>query len=554
LLLSERGNFHIRSLEEAPTSLKPGFTRLSFTPKQSKYAFLRKIAVQRYGSGGTSQALSMALRSSLYSAKTQTSWHTRERHDSTNIRSKTALTLTDYLLSLRANIKLDPVRQHEYIDTAAHWKNLWQQSQVELHHLQGKNAALTKENKALQSNGAKGRKRKANEDLITFRRMTRSQDLPAETQTDTLIHDIGDVEELTDSEVVLYHIFVVDEAFKQEPINEEGIAAHLFEAAHKLYEMLDAICLQLSTNPPPTSKTHGMNDEAGDTKELADLRAFERVYGLILRYLAALEATQDSTFGPVVHKCVLIFQRLLDWITIVSKGGQVTTDSRCETIRTAAAHALPKVARNRLNTILAKALLDLTSFLTPNCGLHFQIFEGFTFVVVQRSGSLLYTLTFGHDRSSNIEQEIEDDQYTFAKNTTSETDDAKIASTEVKYVFKVLKMIMTLAPQFYQARSSSVAERTRSDSVGPKRSSPSKLPLDAKQKLQVTLLKCIWDEKRSGVDVADCLSMPVLTGPLPTLPKGYTQPKSQSWFTGELWKLIGWDILGRQEICLQPRN
>jgi hypothetical protein len=420
-----------------------------------------------------------------------------------------------------------------------HWKALWKQSQVEIHHLQGKLAALTKENKTLQANQTRGRKRKAKEELNPFRRMTRSQELLI--QVDPLMA----TDDLKQSEVVMYHIFAVDEAFKKQPVDERCIAAHLFGAAHELDEMLGAICLYLSKDPPSLSLSHGLNDEAGDTKGLEDLRAFERAYGLILGYLASSNEAQELALVPVVHKCVVIFQQFLTWVASISKSGQIRIESRSETGKLMESQTMSKFASGRLNTILTKALLDLIGFLSPKSRLHFQIFEGITFLVLQRSGSLLYSLNFGHDRGPSLEQEIEDDQATFAVGDIRDTDAAKSASLEAKYLFKVLKKVMTLAPQFYCAQSSTVTGRTRSGSLGAKRFPPSKLPLDAKRKLQETLLTCIWNEKRGHADITECLTVPVLNGPLPALSKGYTLAKSQSWFTAELWKLIGWEILGR---------
>jgi len=70
-----------------------------------------------------------------------------------------------------------------------------------------------------------------------------------------------------------------------------------------------------------------------------------------------------------------------------------------------------------------------------------------------------------------------------------------------------------------------------------------KMPLHAKEKLTHTLLKGIWNE--NGEFCAERISKPALVGPVPAVPKTANENR-RFWFAEELWKMIGWEILGSE--------
>ncbi|KAK1057698.1 hypothetical protein LTR33_013574 [Friedmanniomyces endolithicus] len=74
------------------------------------------------------------------------------------------------------------------------------------------------------------------------------------------------------------------------------------------------------------------------------------------------------------------------------------------------------------------------------------------------------------------------------------------------------------------------------------------LALHAKDRLQRTLMNCIFGAE--GLDeedpFMDCLRMPSVTGQLHVPMPKVKDVEVQDWFKGEVWRLLGWEILSKE--------
>jgi hypothetical protein len=460
------------------------------------------------------------------------------------------LRFTEYLLRLRQAIQTSPRSSTvysitEHLNGAVYWKDLFQQSQFEIHELQIKISALTKES-IDQASDSPTQKRKAHVEPTLSRRATKRLTNPIKVDpqlASTAVLEVSEIATTGKCDMILYHLFAIQKVLEMPTLDENCVAAHLIQVTHELGKHLNSICKDILLQPPSRLEMAEAREISEEMSVFADLRAFERAFGLVLYYVTQLPRSQQNTksFGTVVYKCVGVFNQILENITAICR--KVMLPDAFASRRT---DLLSPRVRDRCLSLLTKVFLDLIRFWNASSPLHFQLFEGVAFVVIERCGTLLYTLTFGHERTSNLEAEIEADQKALNSDDEAQNETVKNASTEAKYLFMLLKRIMAIAPKFCGARSSDgngISKATPTTSI---RLAMARLPLDAKRRLQETLIQCIWNEKKDYSDITDCLSKPVLHAPLPTLPKGHAATlENQSWFILEMWKLIGWDVLGR---------
>jgi hypothetical protein len=208
---------------------------------------------------------------------------------------------------------------------------------------------------------------------------------------------------------------------------------------------------------------------------------------------------------------------------------------------------------------LSNLFLELLTCLSPTCPAHLNLFEAIAFVVIDRSAELLYNIEFGHARAASISDELKMDESTIgatppaSPSRQSQNQEIGLACEEAKYIFPVLKRIIAMAQLFYQSPEEA-SKRNPTKPAGASRSkttgqnynpkTAAKLSIHVREKLQRTLIDCIWDEHDEGNEFEDSLRKPIFHGPLPQLPKGCNE--GPSWFKGEMWKLLGWEELGKE--------
>jgi hypothetical protein len=222
---------------------------------------------------------------------------------------------------------------------------------------------------------------------------------------------------------------------------------------------------------------------------------------------------------------------------------------------------------------LTSLALALLSTLTPmHDGPHSAFFEGFLYLLLDRIGKKLSLFTFKHAPCATIPEEI-----LLGHQEEVEVDCATLKAThlEVQFFVQLMERAMSLAPAFLGSQSS-IATTNRPGSARPSSARPGtasratsksavakpSLSLTAKEKLQHTLIRCMLGEfpktARTGDsstgdeedapnnEFVDVLRKPVRIGQVPPPPK-VDDLDLPNWFRGEIWRLVGWDLLSRED-------
>lgn len=258
------------------------------------------------------------------------------------------------------------------------------------------------------------------------------------------------------------------------------------------------------------------------------VRAIGRVCGIILQNLIFLSDC------PKIQGQKIVVANLADFVDDILK--MITAHSkRC--VETQAGIAKKAKGQEKLLSTLVRMILDVLNLLETGNDYHFEIFEAITWLVMDRAGTLIYMLSQGHEYCNSIEEEIE--QGLRAIDSAASITIKDTADIETKYLFHLLKRIKQIAPYHYKARAEPPS--TKRGSIVPKQGTL-KLSVDAKNKLQHTLVNSIWDEKLDPC--ADIITSPNMKQLSLALPKGYIEKKS-SWFISEMWSMFGWEMLGK---------
>jgi hypothetical protein len=212
---------------------------------------------------------------------------------------------------------------------------------------------------------------------------------------------------------------------------------------------------------------------------------------------------------------------------------------------------------------LARSICVVLTELTPTRdGPHVALFEGILFCLLERTGDCLYRLTFSQKRSPTIEENI-----TTMPLSAVET---KAVRIEVKMLAEILERAMKLAPSFLGSLSAlavvSTAKRpgrAATNKAFTSKTPPSKgqLAIAAKEKLQATLIHCMYggeikdafeqtddsdatEDEESNNRFLERLRKPIAPGHVPQPPR-IDDGDIPQWFTEQVWRMVGWDILTR---------
>jgi hypothetical protein len=273
-------------------------------------------------------------------------------------------------------------------------------------------------------------------------------------------------------------------------------------------------------------------DQNPTNEIFSTLRSIVRVSDIVIRNLASLsqEVLRSRGISAIVAKIADYVDDILMAITAHSRKG---LEAQSDTVL-----KKTKTAHDKLLSTLMRLVLEILNSLGMGCEHHFDLFEGIVWLVFQRAGCLIYTLTHGHERCASIEAEIEQDQRANEAETPSEA--VKIAEVEAKYIFQLMKRIKQVAPYHYKSRvEHNTSKRT---AIIPK-SGTAKLTLDAKMKLQHTLVDSIYGGRFDAC--ADVICKPILKPAAFVWPKSSSSDQKHSWFVKEVWNMYAWEILGK---------
>jgi hypothetical protein len=204
---------------------------------------------------------------------------------------------------------------------------------------------------------------------------------------------------------------------------------------------------------------------------------------------------------------------------------------------------------------LAGLLSGITKQLDHKQDPHKDIFEGFLFCILSKLGNRIYTINFQRPRAVNIMEELESASSLYEEDTKAAS--SPIVSTSVRqaqleapYLLHLLKQSLALTPLFLNPPASTSTSKNTKARTNPKSGSVTKatLGLAAKERLQATLVSTIFGSESADEDsdlFVECLRMPMVGGGNVTVPR-VKEAEVGEWFQGEAWRLLGWEVLGKE--------
>lgn len=290
------------------------------------------------------------------------------------------------------------------------------------------------------------------------------------------------------------------------------------------------------------------------------IRASARAFTSLLVGLARLsEHRQTQLAGIVVYECVKMFRTILDGITesALATAKLNTQVAGAVSSSAAAGKSRAKAIKHVQDTTsraIAQFLNAVISYLDVGDLLHKQLFEGFMFVLLERIGKRLYVCTFDRERSATIEGDISPPENLGSASAGPGKElEQSALRLEIPNLISMLEKAISHAPHHMHDHSEAVSKPAKGGSqsskpnLGPRRPiTGAKVALNrhAKERLQQTLINGMFggDDKD---DFLDCLRMPPRLAALPSHPKVEEKDVAE-WFKQEVWRLVGWDILGRE--------
>jgi hypothetical protein len=321
-------------------------------------------------------------------------------------------------------------------------------------------------------------------------------------------------------QLIAYHLFNSKKLLKSRSLNVAGLSTHVLAMINQLGEVFEVLSSHLNRWHSKETNDATIVDPKEDTK------SFINSFALALDILTEIPLCHkdDVDLGGVLYGCTMLYLKILNALSYVSLHGNLaSTDTPTASSKSST------TPRNGLLISLKNLAIDLLRYLDLQSPIHFRIFEGFEYLIIERTGDLIYQTSFNHPRTGSIDLEIEADQATFGSQDQNAY--TKATTKEAKQILPILKEILILAPQFYSIHST---ERKLY-------LSRSSLSRDEKRRLQETLVRCVWNEDR-GSKIMKPLLGPVSSTKASTEGVGKKVDKEGS-FVEEVWKLIGWEVL-----------
>jgi hypothetical protein len=280
-----------------------------------------------------------------------------------------------------------------------------------------------------------------------------------------------------------------------------------------------------------------------------------------LQKLVRLDSS-DSLKAQVTYALVRMYEKILTQFDTVSKvqaleestGSTSDPKTSTTTAKPKSKGGPPRVNIKDIPTLnaLASLLSGIIKQLDPKQDPHRDIFEGFLFCILSKLGNRIYTVNFQHPRAADIMKELEaaspsDEE---DRETTSNPVPTAVrqAQVEAPYLLHLLKQSLALTPSFLSPTPS--ASKSTKSKTNPKPGSITKatLGLAAKERLQATLVSAIFGSESIDEDsdfFMESLKMPAAGGGTFTVPR-VKEVEVGEWFQGELWRLLGWEVLGKE--------
>ncbi|KAK4565633.1 hypothetical protein LTR86_003481 [Recurvomyces mirabilis] len=492
------------------------------------------------------------------------------------------LSVQEYIRLLRQHIAkgrrenaISSVYQH--LDRSSYWRGQYECTKDALRASEGSSVDLQRDIEKLKSqlestkqsagsNGPKRRKKVVDEDVILVPRSpkrAKRDTSPARGSGTTEVNierdfDFTDVGEI--GNILMRSLFQMHAVLKGHAKVEPAVLAHhLIRTASALPQVMQqAVVVQFAS---AQSSLNVLKNT---------LNAAARATTMLIVGVTRLSNLADSieVHGRVIYGCVHMFADLLDLVATASvaemrKADQIDTVLALKERPTTSKGKTKTVPPKQVNpkdvpslNAIACFLCGILDLLDPKSDVHRQLFDGFAYCLLNKLGSRLYVCVFGRTRGLSIADEVAadaasdevEDQLTTKIVHTQNDEDVRQAKLEAPYLIHILSRLMAAAPSHLGSIVQSKKGKTRP--IALKNASKANLAMHAKEKLQRTLINCIFGTEGVSAEdpLMDCLKMPGVSGtakPL-SMPK-VKEVDVHEWFKEEMWRIVGWEILGQED-------
>ena len=343
------------------------------------------------------------------------------------------------------------------------------------------------------------------------------------------------------------------------------LKGHMFgvEAANLaacLNSAADALTVIINTMPVQSRSSIKARTEYDQPDHFHTVTAVARAFTTLLHALQRLSdfPQSDQLVGNAVFHCAKVLDSTLTTIELCATYEAKTRVAAQLAMKPSNKPQRPPVKTPSLSTNqalmnhLTNFLLAVLSHLDTTRSSHASLLEALVFHLLTRIGEILHLTTFSGPRNDSVDHEIRN----LPPSEEHMLDplvklDRTAMTIEAPYMIALLRKALAMLPPKMRRR----------------------LPegLDAKfylvpavlNKLQRTLVDCVFGSNTRGSDASeDVLRMPELRGlvddaadieNMATRNAGgveggfQDEERRADWFEGQLWGLLGWNILGREK-------
>lgn len=277
-------------------------------------------------------------------------------------------------------------------------------------------------------------------------------------------------------------------------------------------------CVQAASAVVQVIRQTVLNGNTRDDPKMI-FRASSRAVLSLTMGLNRLSHIQDGAAvqGHVIYAYVRMFAQLVDTASESVQSAVLASDNavRPETAtrKRGKSKMAPKQAAQvsdpgtrPARDMLATFVFDIVAQLDPKNEAHKALFEGYTYVVLKKLGSHLYTLAFGVPRAATVEGEIStvhgEDVAVRGEHIVKEGDgdksedsQAKAARLEAPFLLQLMKRIVAIAPEYLGTIMNT--KPAKSKKAGVRDGMKGALASTAMMRLQQTLIKCAFGAEES---------------------------------------------------------
>ncbi|RHZ70386.1 hypothetical protein CDV55_106746 [Aspergillus turcosus] len=479
----------------------------------------------------------------------------------------------DYVLQIRMNIKNakdcgSVYLEDRFFDSVSFWQHAYERSEAEQSRLMDRIYELEQRNEALlaklqsqnplsEENTQVSAKRKTNGNLNARKKAKTQVNLQSQApamalETSKLFEQPEYMEESTAS--FMRHFYALQRAIQRRPSRSTIVqsSANLCEVA--VHEVLTAV--HSRGNTARSSKKPVLQAKRPHLEQV--LRSVKCAFQLILQALEKLAETENDLQGKgqLAYHFIRLYQAIATALEqyCISKSGQIaasTGSSKASKNKQARKSKSAKACQGLENLTptpvdevasqISRLLGSIAISLDLTYAAHRTLFEGLLYVLLTRVGTLLGTFVF-QDLQIRPDLRVDQAKLPLPQGLQGvKLDDQSLRAMQMEAKHLVWPLERSLALLDDCASTSSTLEP---------QDPPETMAWVAKmkQQLQGTLLQALFGSDSSVFPHTLQQPETLDTHELERL-KNCTQIPEQSvpdWFTQEIWRLLGWDLLSTQ--------